>query len=256
MNKLKNCLLYKLNREILLIIFSLTVFFSTGSYSSNRQPVEKSSISIGNKYSLLIGIDKYNNSGITDLNGAVNDIKLVQNVLRERFNFQKNDFIVLLNQQATHVNIEKAFKKLIKQVQPNDLVYIHYSGHGSQTTDLNGDEPSGLDQTWVSFGSRQLGNKKNNYDVLDDEIDAWLAAIYAKTKNIIFVSDSCHSATVSRGKVPVVRGLKRDKRSHPLGKISYTKLDEYYGIHIGSARNNEFAAETSGDDGKSYGLFT
>ena len=227
---------------------------------NNSYSPETSHTSNG-KHALLIGIETYNNPKIDDLNGAINDVHLIQGVLRNRFKFKESDFIVLLNQQATHSCIEEAFQKLIKRIQPNDFVYIHYSGHGSQTTDLNGDEPSGLDQTWVSYGTRQAGNgrenEKDNYEVLDDEINAWLAAIYAKTKHVIFVSDSCHSATVSRGgNVPVSRGLEADERSHLLGKMPYTQLDELHGIHIGAARNKEFAAETDGDDGKDYGIFT
>jgi hypothetical protein len=185
-------------------------------------------------------------------------VKLMQGVLRTRFGFQDDDFITLLNEQATHTGIENAFKTLTDRVQPNDFVYIHYAGHGSQTPDLNGDERSGQDQTWVSFGTSQPGreNEKDNYEVLDDEINAWLAAIYAKTDQVIFVSDSCHSATVARGNAPISRGLKPDERSHPLGKMTYTQLDKYHGIHIGAARDKEFAAETTGDDGKFYGLFT
>ncbi|MEN8221152.1 MAG: hypothetical protein ABFS56_33340, partial [Pseudomonadota bacterium] len=38
--------------------------------------------------------------------------------------------------------------------------------------------------------------------------------------------------------------------------MAYTQLDEYHGIHIGAARDKEFAAETAGDDGKFYGIFT
>ncbi|MEN8220209.1 MAG: caspase family protein [Pseudomonadota bacterium] len=123
---------------------------------------------------------------------------------------------------------------------------------------LNGDERSGQDQTWVSFGTRQSGreNEIDNYEVLDDEINAWLATVYAKTDQVIFVSDSCHSATVARGNAPVSRGLEPDERSHLLGRMAYTQLDEYHGIHIGAARDKEFAAETAGDDGKYYGLFT
>jgi hypothetical protein len=222
------------------------------SYSQETNPISSG------RHALLIGIEKYNHPKIDDLKGSINDVKLIQGVLRDRFKFKNSDFIVLLNQEASHSSIEAAFKKLIQRIKPNDLVYIHYSGHGSQTTDLNGDERSGLDQTWVSYGTRQAGreNEKDNYDVLDDEINAWLAAIYTKTKHVIFVSDSCHSATVSRGNMPVSRGLERDVRSHLLGEINYTKLDELQGIHIGAARNKEYAAETDGDDGKNYGLFT
>jgi hypothetical protein len=208
------------------------------------------------KHALLIGIENYPHP-VTPLKGAINDIKLVKGVLRKRFGFSDEDFIILLDNRATHTGIENAFKTLIKRIKSGDFVYIHYSGHGSQTTDLNGDERSGKDQTWVTFGSR--GNRmahKDNYDVLDDEINAWLAAIYAKTDQVIFVSDSCHSATVARGSAPISRGLKRDDRYHPLGKITYTQLDKHHGIHVGAARNHESAAEAIGKDGKQYGLFT
>jgi hypothetical protein len=211
------------------------------------------------KHALLIGIENYNHPKISNLKGAINDVKIMKGILRDRFDFQEQDFIIRLNNQATHTGIEKAFQTLIKRVQPNDFVYIHYAGHGSQTPDLNGDERSCLDQTWVAFRSRQPGreNHKDNYDVLDDEINAWLAAIYAKTSQVVFVSDSCHSATVARGKeVPVSRGLQKDKRPHLLGKMCYTKLEQYHGIHIGAARDDEFAAEILGKDGKYYGIFT
>ncbi len=207
------------------------------------------------KHALLIGIEKYNHPHISNLKGAINDVQLMKGVLRERFGFQEEDFMTLLNEQATHSCIEKAFKKLSQRVQPKDFVYIHYSGHGAHTTDLNGDEKSGSDQTWTSFGSRLPGKEKDNFEVLDDEIQTWLAEI--KTDHLVFISDSCHSATVARGRgIPVSRGLEPDDRAHLLGKMPYTKLEKYRGIYIGAARDQESAAETLGEDNKSYGLFT
>jgi hypothetical protein len=212
-----------------------------------------------NKHALLIGIQDYSSSGISSLKGSINDITLMKGVLRERFGFQDKDFIILLDAQATHTGIEKAFTALIQRVKNDDFVYIHYSGHGSQTPDLNGDERSGKDQTWVSYGARThtISKDINNYDLLDDEINAWLAAIYAKTAQVIFVSDSCHSATVARGAAPTSRAVKKDNRSHPLGKKAYTKIEKSQGIRVGAARDNESAIETTPrKDGKIYGLFT
>jgi len=210
------------------------------------------------KHALLIGIEDYSNSNLRSLQGSINDVFLMKNVLRERFGFQKDDFIILQDEQATHTGIQNAFTKLISRIQYKDFVYIHYSGHGSQAIDLNGDQVrSGIDQTWVSYASRANNSKHiDNYDVLDDEINTWLAAIYAKTDHVIFVSDSCHSATVARGEDSNSRSLKRDKRRHPLGKRAYTKIEKYYGIRIGSARDKESAIETFQEDGKAYGKFT
>ncbi len=222
--------------------------------STKKPPVRPE---MSGKHALLIGIENYRN--VAPLQGAVNDVNLMKSLLRQRFGFSESEFLMLLDEKATHTGIEQAFTALIKRVNPRDFVYIHYSGHGSQTDDLNGDEPRDhKDETWVSYGTREPGreNEIDNYDVLDDEINAWLAAIYAKTDQVIFVSDSCHSATVARGKASISRGLKLDKRSHPLGRKAYTKLDKYYGVHIGAARDDELAGETLAEDRKHYGLFT
>ncbi|MCP4396513.1 MAG: hypothetical protein GY801_04245 [bacterium] len=115
--------------------------------------------------------------------------------------------------------MEQTFTTLIDVVQPGDFVSIYYSGHGSQTKDLNGDEDDGKDEIWIPYGARKDARaQKNNYDVLDDEIEVWLAALYEKTRNVVFVSDSCHSATVSRREAVVSRAVEEDLRPHLLGK--------------------------------------
>ena len=211
------------------------------------------------KHALLIGIQDYSKTSFNSLEGSINDINLTKRLLQERFGFQNKDFIILLDAQATHTGIERAFKLLTDKVQADDFVYIYYSGHGSQTKDLNGDEPSGMDQTWVSYGSRASADSqdKDNYDVLDDEINAWLSALYAKTKKVVFVSDSCHSATVARGPAAPIRAVKADKRPHLLGKQIYTQPVIYHGIRIGAAQDYQSAIEwVPPKNGQYYGMFT
>ncbi|MEN8216859.1 MAG: caspase family protein [Pseudomonadota bacterium] len=217
--------------------------------------------SVLGKHALLIGIQDYSKTSFDSLKGTANDLKLTAGVLRERFGFQDDDFIIIKDAQATHTGIENAFKKLIKRVKPNDFVYIFYSGHGSQTADLNGDERSGLDQTWVSYGARTSkdSKEKDNYDVLDDEIGDWLAPLYDKTDQVVFISDSCHSATVSRAALQgeaLVRAVKKDERPHLLGERRYRELKTHRGMSVGAARDHESAIEKLKEDGQYYGLFT
>lgn len=213
------------------------------------------------QHALLIGIQEYH-TPVNSLKGPKNDLSIMEQVLRERFQFQDNNFIILKNKQATHTAIENAFKQLTERVQANDFVYIYYSGHGSQTKDLNGDELDQLDETWVSYGARSNEDDSiDNYDVLDDEVDAWLTAVYAKTHNVVFVSDSCHSATVSRGQEIVSRAVTKDEREHPLGRQAYIRPPETVGVRIGAARDLESAIETpiylkTQDTEAYYGLFT
>jgi hypothetical protein len=208
------------------------------------------------KHALLIGIEDYSQTPFKSLKGPINDIAITKQVLTQRFHFEDKDFIILLNKQATHTGIENGFKKLIQRVKPNDFVYIYYSGHGSQTIDLNGDELSGKDQTWVSYGARS-NNKlhKDNYDVLDDEIRAWLVKLYAKTHKVVFVSDSCHSATVTKSNI-VSKTIRFDQRSHILGYTKYPLLPNDIGIRIGAAREYESAIELPMETNKYYGIFT
>ena len=206
------------------------------------------------KHALLIGIQDYGDTPFNSLKGPVNDIKLTEDVLRKRFGFSNENFITLLDDKATHTGIEEAFEALIKRVNPDDFVYIHYSGHGSQTADLNGDEKK--DQTWVSYGARTSDEAhKDNYDVLDDEINAWLAHLYDKTDKVVFVSDSCHSATVSRG-FTLNRATDDDDRPHMLGQLAYARPAIERGIRVGAARDYESAVDFRREDGQHYGIFT
>ena len=64
----------------------------------------------------------------------------------ERYNFQQDDMVILMDspqtgprQQPTRQNILEAMAWLVSDAQPNDSLFFHYSGHGGQVVDLNGD---------------------------------------------------------------------------------------------------------------------
>lgn len=224
-------------------------------------------------HALLIGVSDYGGSGFHNLDGTLNDISLVRGMLKNRFGFKDAEITVLTNAQATHAGIKNAFAALAKQVGKDDFVYIQYSGHGSYTLDQNGDEKTPhadgktYDSTWVSYGARgkqsaaapgeRGGIQDNNgFDILDDEIAAWMDPIYRKTSNVAFISDSCHSGSMTRGSdAPKVRAIAVDLRPHPLGKQPVKEWKQA-GVQIGAARDDQQAGEYVAADGKSYGLFT
>jgi hypothetical protein len=218
---------------------------------------------VAGKHGLLIGISDYRPSGLPDLVGTQNDLLVMKTVLRDaRYGFADN-LTVLSNREATHTGIKKAFADLTDRVVSGDLVYIHYSGHGSYTENLNNDGGFGeqYDQTWISWGARSTKVKGvDRYDILDDELNQWLGAIINKIGSkgqLILVSDSCHSASVYRSPdPPVTRAGRADDRRHPLGENSFTFNDLRDGIMIGAARDRETAAEFTAPDGNNYGLFT
>lgn len=149
------------------------------------------------KHALLIGIDRYiSNPGRYNLEGCEHDVDMMQQMLLERFRFSPSDIVVLKSRNATLENIRKAFREnLIAKAKPGDLVFIHFSGHGTRTRDLNGDEEDGLDEALCPTDCDIAAYPPVNL-LLDDEVGALIDAL--KTDNIVVVLDSCFSGTATK----------------------------------------------------------
>src|SRR3954454_18764343 len=149
------------------------------------------------KWALLIGINRYPNFAPRgQLAGCVNDVEVMRQVLTGSFNFPESQVALLTDERATREGILGAMKDLVQRVGPEDVVVVHYSGHGSQMTDVEGDEPDGLDETIVPHDSGRYPHE--NRDIKDDEIYLWLKDLTAKTSNVTLIFDCCHSGTIVR----------------------------------------------------------
>jgi hypothetical protein len=235
------------------------------------------------KYALLIGINQYDGTSFNPLDGAANDVELMRSLLLQpRFAYQPENITVLLDNEATHSHILQSLADLTAKVHAGDEVYIHYSGHGSTACDLNGDEGKGLDSTLVSYGSRSgpevessgacpgqtqlvalqgaTGAQEpdlDDYDVLDDELENALGKLAAQAVSVVFVADSCHSGTITRGERPMkTRGVALDARPHPRGLLPVPASGAPRGwVGIGAAGVEEKAREYKAN-GKDYGAYT
>jgi hypothetical protein len=171
------------------------------------------------KFALLVGINDYLQKAIQKLYGAVNDTELVKDVLVRRFGFDPNNILILTNEKATKEAILKAFRDyLIKNAEKykgkNPIIVFHFSGHGSQAADQNGDEADKWDETLVPYDSRDMGNMR--FDIIDDELDELFQELNRYTSNITFILDSCHSGAASRGGESLIaREIPRDERPQP-----------------------------------------
>jgi hypothetical protein len=146
------------------------------------------------KRALLIGIDKYPLVG--QLAGCVNDVELMQSILQDGFGFAPENVALLRNEQASRDRILSEFDALVARTDKDDIVIIHYAGHGSQMTDREGDEPDGMDETIVPFDSGR--GQDPNRDITDDEIHLRLVKLGEKTPFTTLIFDSCHSGTITR----------------------------------------------------------
>ena len=93
---------------------------------------------------LVIGLGKQEDPAWQKINGD-KDVPLVKEMLG-RAGFDKQHIRTLVNEQATKAAIVQAFMTMAQTAKKGDIVYIHFSGHGQQMRDRNGDEADGLDR--------------------------------------------------------------------------------------------------------------
>ncbi|ORY06989.1 hypothetical protein K493DRAFT_332938 [Basidiobolus meristosporus CBS 931.73] len=148
----------------------------------------------GNRKALLIGINYIGTSA--QLRGCINDVHNMKRFLMEHYGFRSQDMVILTDDQRdprfqpTRANIINGMNWLVNGAQPNDAYFLHYSGHGGQTEDLDGDELDGTDETILPVDYKQAG------EIVDDEINAILVRRLPPGVRLTAVFDSCHSGTV------------------------------------------------------------
>ena len=91
----------------------------------------------GVKRALLIGINRYKT--VPALQGSVNDVETMREILTTRWGFAPSNIMILTDENATRDRMITALNQLVQVAGPADTIYFHYSGHGSQVHDLNGD---------------------------------------------------------------------------------------------------------------------
>lgn len=210
-------------------------------------------VSAAGRHALLIGINDY--QAVPDLRGAVNDIEGMRLVLTTRLGFAPEEIRSVTDAAATRAGILAALEDLVARAGPEDVVYLHYSGHGSQVKDVSGDEPDGLDETLIPHD----GRTPDVPDITDDEIDELLARLRAKSA--VIVLDSCHSGTATRGGIVVQqRSVPPDTRTglyartRPATRAIVPLPQERYVVLTGAASDEE--ALDAPIDGSNYGLFS
>lgn len=183
----------------------------------------------------MVGISAYDTptTGWAPISGT-NDVALVGVRLADR----GFDLTFLTDGQATKQGITEALDHLAASTAEGDTVYIHFSGHGQLFEDFNGDEPEGVDQSFVCFdacfspdfeadGSPYYG--QNHF--IDDEIYAYVNRLKSAVGTegmVVLIFDSCFSGGAERGDIAdaqsntapvdfinVTRGASDDFRTSP-----------------------------------------
>ncbi|KAI0998096.1 Metacaspase-1B [Podosphaera aphanis] len=133
--------------------------------------------------------------------------------------------------QPTKNNIIRAMGWLVQGCQPNDALFFHFSGHGGQTKDLDGDEDDGYDEVIYPVDFKNAGH------IVDDEIHNILVRPLPAGARLTAIFDSCHSGSCldlpyiySTQGVLKEPNLAKEAGQGLLGILSSASQNDYGGV--------------------------
>jgi len=192
-----------------------------------------------NSYALIIGINKYPNlPQQIQLHFAVADAMSMREMLIKSYGFPADHIKMLLNGQATKVNIDEALSDYADQnsFHTDDRIFVYFSGHG-QTVSLPGGGQEGflipsdakVDLTHIDNAAPYLRSCLQMAEIWD-----YLQSTPAK--HVLLVADACYSGTLVQNRAldisPGALVAMASKRALQVitagakGETS-TELDEY-----------------------------
>jgi len=209
--------MHKLLLSILfLFIYSQTAFAESyrgvggvvgDDWIENQQPTQ---------HALVVGIDEYQSEELMTLGGAVNDAKLLSSALRKA-GVNLPNARILLDKQATRIAFVRAWKNMVNEAKPGDILIVTFAGHGGQEKDMAPlGEPDKKDETLI-FHDFKINKQRRSSPqgrITDDELFGLFEQ--AIDYKILFIADSCHSS-----------GMLRSSSRKPVGKSrsgGYSKI--------------------------------
>lgn len=143
---------------------------------------------MGARKALLVAINNYPSQ---PLKGCINDSRQVEAALTQRFGFAGNDIQILRERDATRANIEKGLEWLVSGAQDGDVLFFHYSGHGTQVADDGRDEWECRDECLVPY------DHDWNNPLRDDILRRYFDRVPLNA-NLTAIMDCCHSGTIDK----------------------------------------------------------
>ncbi|MBP7861291.1 tetratricopeptide repeat protein [bacterium] len=142
---------------------------------------------VRDKWALVVGISDFKDGSIPKLKYSAKDARDFREFLIKKANFSPDHIRLLVNQDATRMRImtELGDKFLPRVVQPDDLVVLYFSSHGS---------PSSADfrdkNYFIAYDS-----EKTNLFASGIELQELMKVIKGRvdTNRVIVILDACHS---------------------------------------------------------------
>ena len=155
-------------------------------------------------YALVIGNNNYQKK--EKLSAAVNDAKVISNILQDKYGFEVTTLI-----DAKYSEVVDSLISFTKDRKPLDNLLIYYAGHG----ELSSDENKGY---WlpVDAGEEQDSKWISN-DIVRNRIKA------TKAKHVLLVVDSCFAGSISRGGAGVSKSIEKLNNINVINRFKMRK---------------------------------
>lgn len=188
---------------------------------SDANPLPPNQSAGSTQRALLVGINYSKTRGARPLSGCVNDTRLVHKLLSEKFNFDDDGIWAMTDEpvdfggpcvrqfNATKRNIMNGMRWLVNGANSGDSLFFHFSGHGSQVRDLDGDELDGWDEVILPSDYPTAGH------ILDDDIHKIMVRGLCKGARLTVLVDACSSGTIMD--LPYVHGSLGGELGNALG---------------------------------------
>ena len=140
-------------------------------------------ISSERKKAVCTGLNDYPGTG-NDLRGCVNDAKEWSKRLGSVYGYKVISF---MDKDLKVLTFTETLGNIIADSRAGDSIVATYSGHGTNVPDQNGDESDGRDEALCLYDGF----------LVDDMIREMFKNLHPDA-SLTFISDSCHSGTVTR----------------------------------------------------------
>ncbi|PBK95128.1 hypothetical protein ARMGADRAFT_787261 [Armillaria gallica] len=153
----------------------------------------------GRKKALCIGINYVSRRGygqtLGELSGCIKDAVQISSFLSEHWSSSSRDAVEIKvlrdnsrnsNEIPTKRNIIKAMRWLVKGARREDSLVFHYSGHGGQIRDQNGDEADGYDEVIFPVDEDYI---------VDDDMHELMVKPLPPGCRLTALFDCCHSGS-------------------------------------------------------------
>ena len=167
--------------------------------------------------------------------------------------FNVKDENIQFLKDATKAQIAEGFSWLEKNTQPQDFVFVFFSGHGGHQKGLTGTSADGYDEFLVPYDLADPKNADVDHVILGQELDAWINEL--PSNHVISVIDACHSGGVYRSMEGELVGARKkflniqlkDTGSAALQGKQFTGAGRVMakGLLLAAAKRDESALELS-----------